>query len=91
MSEVEVGTFAREAAVAVEKIGRRVIDSGLGKDDSLLTPGHTVWTTVHLDELTRDYVDRPDAGPGGFFEKLKHQLADSSPAAVQLFAELLIL
>jgi 5-methylcytosine-specific restriction protein B len=91
MSEVEVGTFAREAAVGVEKIGRRIIDSGLGKDDSLLTPGQPIWTTASLDELTRDYVDRPDAGPGGFFEKLKIQLADSLPAVVQLFAELLIL
>lgn len=91
MSELEVGTFARQAAVGVEKIGRRLIDSGLGKDDSLLTPGKPVWTDANLDELTNDYVDRPDAGPGGFFEKLEHQLADSSPDAVQLFAELLIL
>ncbi|BBX24036.1 hypothetical protein MTER_34470 [Mycolicibacter terrae] len=91
MSDVEVGTFAREAAVGVEKIGRRIIDSGLGKDDSLLTPGEPTWTMANLDALTRDYVDRPDTGPGGFFEKLKIQLADSSPAVVQLFAELLIL
>ncbi|OBI45202.1 AAA family ATPase [Mycobacterium colombiense] len=91
MTELEVGTFAREAAIGVERIGRRQIDSGLGKDDSLLTPGHAVWTMANLDELTREYVDRPDAGPGGFFEKLEHQLAGTSPAAVQLFAELLIL
>ncbi|GFG85239.1 McrB family protein [Mycolicibacter algericus] len=87
----EVGTFASGAAVAVEAVGRRIIDSGLGKDDSLLTPGQPIWTMANLDELTRDYVDRPNAGPGGFFEKLQLQLADSSPAAVQLFAELLIL
>ncbi|MBS9534339.1 AAA family ATPase [Mycobacterium sp. M1] len=91
MSEAEVGTFAREAAIPVETIGRRIIDSGLGKDDSLLIPGQPIWTMANLDELVREYVDRPDAGPGGFFEKLKLQLADSSPAAVQLFAELLIL
>jgi len=91
MNEVKVGTFAREAAVGVENFGRRVIDSGLGKDDSLLTPGRPVWTMANLDDLVRDYVDRPDAGPGSFFQKLEHQLADSSPAAVQLFAELLIL
>lgn len=86
-----MGTFASETAVAVEAVGRRIIDSGLGKDDSLLTPGQPIWTMANLEELTRDYVDRPDAGPGGFFEKLKIQLADSSPGAVQLFAELLIL
>lgn len=91
MSEGEVGTLGRKAAPVVEAAGRRIIDSGLGKDDSLLTPGRPIWTVANLDELTRDYVDRPDSGGGGFFEKLKHQLADSSPAAVQLFAELLIL
>lgn len=91
MSGVEVGTFAREAAVPVETIGRRIIDSCLGKDDSLLTSGQPIWTMANLDELVADYVDRPDSGSGGFFEKLNHQLADSSPAAVQLFAELLIL
>lgn len=91
MSESEVGTLGRKAAVVVETIGRRIIDSGLGKDDSLLTPGQPIWTVANLDELIKDYVDRPDSGSGGFFEKLKHQLADSSPAAVQLFAELLIL
>lgn len=91
MTEEEVGTFARVAAIGVEKVGRRLIESGLGGDDSLLKPGLQIWTVANLDELTRDYVDRPDAGTGGFFQKLGQQLADSSPAAVQLFAELLIL
>ncbi|MGE0219267.1 AAA family ATPase [Mycolicibacterium sp.] len=91
MSEIEVGTFGREPAAMVEKIGRRLIDSGLGKDDSLLTPGAPIWTAEHLEELTRDYVDRPDLGPGGFFEKLEQQLSDTSPGAIQLFAEVLIL
>lgn len=91
MNEVQVGTFAREAAVHVEQIGRRLIDLGLGKDDSVLTPGTAIWTTANFDELTRDYVDRPDAGDSGFFEKLEVQLAATSPSAIQLFAELLIL
>nr|WP_090339727.1 AAA family ATPase [Mycolicibacterium malmesburyense]CRL68236.1 ATPase [Mycolicibacterium malmesburyense] len=91
MSEDEVGTFARTAAPKVEVIGRRLIDSGLGKDDSLLTPGEPIWSIDNLEQLKRNYVDKPDLGAGDFFEKLKHQLAGSSPAAVQLFAELLIL
>jgi 5-methylcytosine-specific restriction enzyme B len=85
------GVFGRPAAAAVEEIGRRLIDSGFGQDDSLLTPGKPIWTVEHLAELERDYVDRPDAGAGGFFEKLEHQLAATSSAAVQLFAELLVL
>jgi 5-methylcytosine-specific restriction protein B len=91
MSDVEVGTFAREAAPRVETIGRRLIDCGLGKDDSLLTPGAPVWSVDNLEQLKREYVDKPDMGPGDFFDKLKHQLAQTSPAATQLFAEVLIL
>ncbi|WP_333894660.1 McrB family protein [Mycolicibacterium gadium] len=91
MSDVEVGTFGREAAPRIEAIGRRLIDCGLGKDDSLLTPGEPVWSTDNLEQLKREYVDKPDMGPGDFFDKLKHQLAQTSPAATQLFAEVLIL
>ncbi|MCB0927825.1 MAG: AAA family ATPase [Mycobacterium sp.] len=79
------------SATELERIGRRIIDCGFGKDDSVLTPGRPIWTAANLDELTRVYVNRPDAGSGGFFEKLKAQLADASADAVQLFAELLIL
>lgn len=91
MTGVEAGTFAQETATAVETVGRRLIEAGLGGDGSLLTPGETVWTLANLDELEREYVDKPDTGGDGFFDKLKRQLADASPAAVQLFAELLIL
>ncbi|MEW2481727.1 AAA family ATPase [Mycobacterium sp. NPDC049093] len=84
-------TFGRESAAKVEAVGRRLIESGFGKSGSLLTPGAAIWTVEHLDELTRDYIDRPDAGEGGFFEKLEQQLAETSPEAVQLFGELLIL
>lgn len=91
MSEDEVGTFARAAAPKVEAIGRRLIDSGLGEDNSLLTPGEPIWSTANLQQLKRNYVDKPDLGAGDFFEKLKSQLAGTSPSVVQLFAELLIL
>jgi 5-methylcytosine-specific restriction protein B len=91
MTEVEVGTFARKASVAVEAVGRRLIEVGFGGDGSLLTPGDPVWTSANLDALERDYVDKPDTGGDGFFDKLKRQLAGASPVMVQLFAELLIL
>lgn len=79
MSDVEVGTFAREASPRVEAVGRRLIDCGLGRDDSLLTPGEPVWSVDNLEQLKREYVDKPDMGPGDFFDKLKHQLAETSP------------
>ena len=90
VSVEDVGVFGRPAAVAVEKVGRRLIDSGLGRDDSLLTPGRPIWTTEYLAELQRDYVNRPTLGSGGLIEKLDAQLATTSSGAVQLFAELLV-
>ncbi|WP_304106595.1 AAA family ATPase [Mycolicibacterium bacteremicum] len=87
----EVGTLGRFESIAVEKIGRRLLDVGFGADGSLLTPDAPVWTAQHLGELTSDYVDKPELGAGGFFEKLRVQLEGSSVGAIQLFAELLIL
>lgn len=91
MTHDEVGTFARKAAIAVEAVGRQLIEAGLGGDGSLLTPGEPIWTLAHLEELKRDYVDKPDLGSQGFFDKLKRQLDGASPAVIQLYAELLIL
>lgn len=91
MSDAGVGTFRRPPAVAVEAVGRKLIEAGLGRADSLLTPGRPVWTIDNLDELTRLYVDKPDESDRGFFEKLHDQLTGAAPDAVQLFAELLIL
>jgi 5-methylcytosine-specific restriction protein B len=86
----DAGAFGRPQAAAVEKIGRRLVDVGFGQSDSLLAPGQPIWTADNLAELKRDYSDRPDAGSGGFFEKLDQQLATTSSGAIQLFAELLI-
>lgn len=91
MSTDDVGVFGGKDAFLVEKIGRHLVDAGFGQGDSLLTPGRSIWTADNLAELKRDYVDRPDTGSGGFFEKLKHQLASTSPDSIQLFAEVLIL
>lgn len=87
----ETGTLGRLESIAVEKIGRQLLEAGLGSDDSLLTPGVSIWTVQNLDQLTKDYVEKPELGAGGFFEKLRVQLAGSSTEAIQLFAELLIL
>lgn len=90
MNSTDQGAWGRPGAAAVEKIGRRLVDVGFGQSDSLLTPGQPIWTALHLAELKRDYSDRPDAGSGGFFEKLDQQLETTSAGAIQLFAELLI-
>jgi len=91
MSQPDNASFGRSGAPMVERIGRRLIDVGLVRGDSLLTPGRQVWTVENLDELKRRFVDRPDSGTDDFFAKLDQQLADVSLGAIQLFAELFIL
>lgn len=73
---------------AVENIGRKLVDVGLGSGGSLLTPDRKIWTLEHLSELERDFVNKPDEGSGTFFDKLAAQLESTSPGAIQLFAEL---
>ncbi len=91
MTQTDSASLGRSGAPMVERIGRRLIDVGLGQGDSLLTPGCPVWKVENLDELKHQFVDRPDMGADDFFEKLDQQLADVSSGAIQLFAELFIL
>ena len=60
----------------------------LPTSDSLLSPGTKIWTQENLAELIEKFIGRPDTTPGkSFLAKLKDQLHDASPAAVQLMAE----
>lgn len=70
-------------------IAQRFVDRALRADDSLFTPGRTVWSLAHLDELDRLYVQRPDLGEGTFEQKLRTQLEGASAEAIQLMAEIL--
>lgn len=91
MTDPVAGSFGRPSAVAVASLGRRMVEQCLADEGSILTPHQGVWTLENLEELWRDYVERPDAGSGTFLDKLGKQLETTSPAAVQLFAELLLL
>ncbi len=82
---------ARPAAAAVERAARTVIDAGLRDGRSAFLPSAAVWTLQAADELDRCYVQRLNVGKGNFIEKLEMQLAEASPGAVQLAAELLYL
>jgi 5-methylcytosine-specific restriction protein B len=67
----------------------RWLSGVLGSGDSLFTPGSAIWTADHLDELERDFSGKPDLTKGKrFLEKLHDQLANASPEAIQLMAEL---
>ena len=65
------------------------VDRALRSDDSLFTPGKSIWSTQWLGELHRRFLDRPDAGDGGFTDKLRVQLQNSPPEVYQLMAEVL--
>lgn len=47
------------------------------------------WTADLLDELRQRFVESPDESSAVFLEKLKGQLAEASPEAIQLMAEML--
>ncbi|KGM14428.1 McrB family protein [Cellulomonas bogoriensis] len=59
------------------------------RDDLSLFSEERGSTLEQAQELVRDFVDQPDVGSGTFHGKLAVQLANSSPGAVQLAAELL--
>ncbi len=81
----------RPNAPQVEKVAAEILHGCLIDDGSLLTPDRAIWTRENLAELHASYVSAPDFSAKSFSEKLTLQLADSSPAARQLFAELYIL
>ena len=78
-----------EGAEQIYDIARTWVDRALRSDDSLFTPGKPIWSTQWLGELHRRFLDRPDAGDGGFTDKLRVQLEDSPPEVYQLMAEVL--
>lgn len=57
--------------------------------DQSVFSSELLWTREIAFELQRDFVDKPDEGDGGFLDKLKGQLTNSSPQAKRLAAEML--
>ena len=68
---------------------RRIVENGLRRDDSLFTPGRSIWSLPNLAELQARFVDRPDTSNDSFENKFRRQLAGAPAEAVQLAAELL--
>jgi len=68
---------------------RRWLEHVLGSGDSLFTPGVPIWTDEHLAELVTHFIDAPDDTKGKtYLAKMRGQMAEVSPGAVQLMAEL---
>ena len=81
---------SRKTMDGVENVytaAQKWVDCALREDGSLFTPGKPIWTRELLGELRERYLNQPDVGQGGFYDKLKQQLDDSPPEAFQLMAE----
>jgi hypothetical protein len=79
--------YHREPAVI--EAAARWRDRCLLDDGSVLSDAKRLWTLENLVHLERHFVDNPDDGEGGFFDKLEEQLSPAPAAAKQLAAELL--
>ena len=83
---------SRKTEIGVERTydaAKQWVDRVLGDDDSLFTPGKSVWTPEVLKEVRAGFMEKPDPGKGNTFQKLEQQLAGSTPEAYQLAAEAL--
>jgi hypothetical protein len=68
--------------------GAHWCQNGLLTDGSLYTD-KALWQLENLKLLDQYFVNQPDDGPGGFFDKLSTQLASTAPHIKQLAAEIL--
>ena len=68
---------------------RSFVERALLKNDSLFTPGRSIWTPRWLGELRKRFLESPDEGEGDFYDKLTIQLAGSPPEVFQLMGEVL--
>ena len=81
----------RDSTEQVYALADEIRDRCLGHLDSLLTPGESVWTSAAAKELVTYFVDAPDTGRRSFLDKLGSQLAEASPQAIRLMAELAVI
>ena len=55
---------------------------------SLFLPGQSIWTTAHFQSLITHFVNQPNTGEGGFYDKLATQLSTCAPLDVALMTEI---
>ena len=73
----------------VYKAAQAWVDCALQADDSLFTPGTTIWTPRNLAELRQCFLDQPNTKGNGFHDKLEKQLAGQPAEVYQLISEAL--
>ena len=70
------------------RAAERFVGAALRTQDSLFTPGTAIWSDANLRDLRERFVDRPDEGDSGFWEKFADQLAGAPAQTIQLAGEL---
>ena len=65
------------------------VDVALRNDDSLFTPGISIWSLPNLDDFYNRFVLQPDESSDSFEVKFKRQLSGAPPQTIQLAAEIL--
>jgi 5-methylcytosine-specific restriction protein B len=88
-SQSQILTWDDDALV--RQVGRALIDSGLGDEMSLFSPGQPVWSADTVGELYELYNEHLDYGSGTFLGKLRGQIGHGSDEVKLLTAELLTL
>jgi hypothetical protein len=73
----------------VYEVAERWVENALHRDDSLFTPGESIWSTENLSDLHQRFVGNPDTSGRGFIQKFADQLADAPHVTIQLAAEVL--
>jgi hypothetical protein len=75
-------------AERIYKVSENFVSAVLQNNDSLFTPGCSIWRISNLSELHRRFVQQPDTSQASFITKFQHQLENAAPDTYQLAAEL---
>ncbi len=78
-----------EGAKPVYTAAAAWVDRGLRTDDSLFTRGESIWTSKSLDELRRQFLNRPDTPGDNVMDTLERQLEGTTAEACQLMGEVM--
>lgn len=68
---------------------QRFIGAALRSDDSLFTPGRSIWSLSAINDLYERLVEHPDESGDSFMVKLQRQLNDAASETIQFAGELL--
>lgn len=69
----------------------RWVKCALMADDSLFTPGRSIWSLSVIRDLYTRFVDHPDTSSDSFMTKFKRQLNDAPDETIQLAGETLFI